>query len=69
VQLSTGAVQGVRRPGEVQGCEPEQELKDCCCRCAQSRRRFNTWKWLNVCRKECVQGSLKDSGLGKAQEV
>jgi hypothetical protein len=38
VQLGTGAVQGVRRPSEVQGCEPEQELKDCCCRCAQSRR-------------------------------
>jgi hypothetical protein len=28
--------------------------RDCCCRCAQSRR-FNTWKLLNVCRKECVQ--------------
>jgi hypothetical protein len=37
VQLGTGAMQGVHRPSEVQGCEPEQELKDCCCRCAQSR--------------------------------
>jgi hypothetical protein len=68
VQLGIGAVQGVRRPSEIQACEPEQELKDCCRRCAQSRR-INTWKWLNVCLKECVQGSLKDSELGKTQEV
>jgi hypothetical protein len=31
-------MQGVRRPSEVQGCEPEQELKDYCCRSAQGWR-------------------------------
>jgi hypothetical protein len=68
VQLGTGAVQGVRRPSEVQGCEPEQELKDCCCRCAQSRR-IQHLEVFEGCRKECVQEFfLKDSELGKAQE-
>jgi hypothetical protein len=62
VQLGTGAVQGVRRLSEVQGCEPEQGLKDYYCRCVQSRR-FNTSKGLNVCRKECMQDSLKDLEL------
>jgi hypothetical protein len=42
VQLGTGAVQGVRRPSEVQGCELEQLLKDCYCRCAQSQKDSST---------------------------
>jgi hypothetical protein len=37
VQLDIGAMQGVHRLSEVQGCEPEQGLKDCCCRCEQIR--------------------------------
>jgi hypothetical protein len=42
VQLGIGALQGLRRPSEIQGCEPEQELKDCCCKCAQSRKDSST---------------------------
>jgi hypothetical protein len=40
-------VQGVRRPSEVQGCETNQELKDCCCKSAQGRRNSTlrrVWK-------------------------
>jgi hypothetical protein len=35
-----------------------EALKDCYCRCAQSLRRFSTWKCLKDCRKECVQESF-----------
>jgi hypothetical protein len=37
LQLGTGAMEGVHRPSEFEGCEPKKELKDCFYRCAQSR--------------------------------
>jgi hypothetical protein len=64
VQLGTGAVQGVRRPSEVQGCEPEQELKDCCCRCAQSRKDSTLGSVLKVAARSACN-FLKDSELVK----
>jgi hypothetical protein len=45
-----------------------EELKDCCCRCAQSRKD-STLEVFEGCRKECVQESfLKDSELGKLRK-
>jgi hypothetical protein len=39
VQLGTGAVQGVCRPGKsLRVANLRGILKDCCCRCAQSQR-------------------------------
>jgi hypothetical protein len=45
---------------EVSVVNLSEVLKDCCCRCAQSRGVLNILKYLKICRKECVQGpSLK----------
>jgi hypothetical protein len=30
-------------------------LRDCCCRCAQNRRKFKHLKVFEGCRKECEQ--------------
>jgi hypothetical protein len=61
VQLGTGAVQGVRRPSKsLRVANLSEELKDCCCRCAQSRR-LQHLDVVEGCRKECVQSLfLKD---------
>jgi hypothetical protein len=40
-----------------QGCEPEQALKDCCCRCVQSRR-IQHLEVFESFRKECMQESF-----------
>jgi hypothetical protein len=69
VQLGTGAVQGVRRPGKsLRVANLSEVLKDCCCRCAQSRR-LQHLDVLKVCRKECVQEFSEGlEVVGKAQE-
>jgi hypothetical protein len=56
VQLGIGVVQGVHRPSEVQGCEPERQLKDYCCRSAQSRRDFIIW----MCGKVAARSARKE---------
>jgi hypothetical protein len=42
VQLGTGAVQGVRRPSEVQGCEPEREIEGLLLQVCAESSDFNT---------------------------
>jgi hypothetical protein len=61
VQLGTG-VQGVCRQGSFRVANLSKVLKDCCCKCAQSRR-IQHLDVFEGCRKECVQGfSYKSSG-------
>jgi hypothetical protein len=70
VQLGIGAVQGVHRPREVQGCKPEQGLKDSCCKWVQSRS-IQALESVESCHKECEQeASFRElEAMRKAQEV
>jgi hypothetical protein len=68
VQLNTGAMQGVHRLSEVQGCEPEQRVEGLLLQVCAESKGFNTWRLLNVCRKECVQGSLKIQSYKKLRK-
>jgi hypothetical protein len=69
VQLGTGAVQGVRRPGKsLRVANLSKELKTA----AAGVRRVEGFHHLDVlkgCRKECVQGAFsKVQSHRKAQE-
>ena len=70
MKLGTGAMQGVHRLGKsLRVVNPSKSLKDCCCKCVQSRR---------VSTLRCVEGLSQGvrtrefpKGLesrGKAQE-
>jgi hypothetical protein len=69
VQLGTGAMQGVRRPSEVQGCEPEQELKDYCCRCAGSKEFQHLKVFENLPQGVRARIFQKALGRGKSRRI
>jgi hypothetical protein len=57
VQLGIGVVQGVRRPSEVQCCEPEREIEGVLLQVCTESKGFKHLDLFEGCRKECVQGS------------
>jgi hypothetical protein len=61
-------MQGVCGLRKVSVVNLSKALKDCCCRCAQSRKELNTWKCLRIVARSACKDLLEDSELCEAQE-
>jgi hypothetical protein len=67
VNLVTGAMQGVRRPGKgLRVANLSKDLEDCCCRHAQSRRETSTFSMIESFSQGVrARSSLRTEKAGK----